>query len=55
MLDAHPHDVTPSPMQVHIRDDLVQKLKDAMQSQQRSGAYIVAKLLEKMPEPRKKK
>jgi hypothetical protein len=54
--DITPKQFTYSPiMQVHIRKDLLPKLKAAMAEQQRSGAYIVAKLLEKMPEPKKQK
>lgn len=41
-------------MQVHIRPDLLPKLRAMMASEQRSGAYIVARLLEKAKTPRKK-
>lgn len=41
-------------MQVRIRPDLLQKLRAMMAADNRSGAFVVAQLIAKAPEPRKK-
>lgn len=41
-------------MQVRIRPDLLQKLRRLMAADNRSGAFVVAQMIEKAPEPKKK-